>query len=153
VPPQLDVYHDKVVPEPPVTLRSIVPPSSSQKLSLLVKALVGAVGGVYKLISNELEFVPVIDGLLLITLIKYPVPLGVFAGIVQLIVPEFRLLSNVPILTGDAKEPVASDSWAVYVFPVNGPVEVRPIVVAAPNDEETQYLLFGVVPVDNEQVI
>ena len=110
MPPQLDVYHDKVAPDPPVTLRSIVPPSSSQKLSPLVKALVGATLGVYKVISKGLELEPIMDGLLLITLIKYPVPLGVFAGIVQLIVPAFRLLTKVPIFTGEAKEPDASDS-------------------------------------------
>jgi hypothetical protein len=60
--------------------------------------------------------VPVTAGLLLITLILYPVPETAFAGIVALIVPELALLTNVPIAVGEAKEPDASDNWAVYVL-------------------------------------
>ena len=70
VPPQLEAYQTKVVPEPPSALKSIVPPSFSQILVLLELALRGANAGVYNEISNELEFEPIIDGPLLITLIK-----------------------------------------------------------------------------------
>ena len=54
--------------------------------------------------------VPVTGGPLLITLILYPVPVGVFAGIVALIVPELALLTNVPIFTGLVNELAASDN-------------------------------------------
>ena len=44
VPPQLLVYHFKVVPEPPVAVRLISPPASEQKLFTSVEADVGATG-------------------------------------------------------------------------------------------------------------
>ena len=44
VPPQLLVYHFKVVPEPPVAVRLILSPASEQKLFTSVKADVGATG-------------------------------------------------------------------------------------------------------------
>ena len=48
-------------------------------------------------------------GLSLTTLIRYPVPVGVESGIVVEIVPAETEL-KVPISTGDAKPPLASDS-------------------------------------------
>jgi hypothetical protein len=46
VPPQLDVNQATCDPEPPLTLKSIVPESSEQKLFLSTLAEVGAVGAV-----------------------------------------------------------------------------------------------------------
>ena len=40
-------------------------------------------------------------------------PVGVAAGMVKLIEPEFATDANVPIEVGEANEPVASDSSAV----------------------------------------
>ena len=44
VPPQLLVYHLRVVPEPPVAERLILPPASEQKLFTSLAADVGATG-------------------------------------------------------------------------------------------------------------
>ena len=56
---------------------------------------------------------PVTDGPLLITLILYPNPAPVPAGMVALIVSLFKLLTNVPIETGLPNEPAAFDNCAV----------------------------------------
>ena len=44
VPPQLEVYHPRVVPDPPTTLKLILPASSAQKLFLSLAAETGAIG-------------------------------------------------------------------------------------------------------------
>ncbi|MNS52214.1 hypothetical protein D3C72_849240 [compost metagenome] len=44
VPPQLPVYHFKLVPDPPVADRMIFPPALEQKLLLFTLAAVGATG-------------------------------------------------------------------------------------------------------------
>lgn len=59
---------------------------------------------------------PVVAGLELTTRTLYAVPLAVVKGIVALIVPALVEVS-VPIATGLVKLPVASDSWAVNIFP------------------------------------
>ena len=59
---------------------------------------------------------PVFTGLLLTTLILYPEPVIVFAGIVPEMVPA-TVEDKVPILTGDAKLPLPFDSCAVNIFP------------------------------------
>jgi hypothetical protein len=59
---------------------------------------------------------PVTTGFELTTLIRYPVPVVVPAGIVALIVPAVVLVS-VPILTGEVKLPAAFDNCAVNIFP------------------------------------
>ena len=56
---------------------------------------------------------PVIEGLLDLTRIRYPLPEAVPTGIVALMVPEFASLTNVPIVAGDANEPEELDSSAV----------------------------------------
>lgn len=69
----------------------------------------------------------------LITLILYPVPAGVAPGIIAAMVP-LALEFNVPILMGAAKDPAASESCAVKIFPalrvpvliVNGTVIAPP---------------------------
>lgn len=67
---------------------------------------------------------PVVTGLELTTRILYAVPLAVVNGMVALIVPALVDVS-VPIFTGLAKLPVASDNWAVNIFPtVNVPLIV-----------------------------
>ena len=43
--------------------------------------------------------VPITEGLLLITLILYPLPVAVLAGMVAAIVPELALLTKVPMVT------------------------------------------------------
>ena len=53
---------------------------------------------------------PIIAGLLLTTLILYPAPEAVTAGIVAFIFPELILLTKVPIFIGVANEPDALDS-------------------------------------------
>ena len=57
--------------------------------------------------------VPVTDGLLLITLIRYPVPVAVLAGMEAVIVPELALLTKVPMVAGAANDPAAFDNCAV----------------------------------------
>ena len=57
--------------------------------------------------------VPITEGKLLMTLIRYPVPAAVAVGIVAEIVPELALLTKVPIVVGAAKEPEALDNCAV----------------------------------------
>lgn len=42
--PHPDVYHETFVPEPPITLKFIVPASSAQKLVLSELAAMGATG-------------------------------------------------------------------------------------------------------------
>ena len=69
--------------------------------------------------------VPVTAGLLLITLILYPVPVAVPEGIVALIVPELASLTVVPIGTGLENDPDELDNCAVYVFPLNVPTLVN----------------------------
>jgi len=78
-----------------------------------------------RLIVNERPGSVVTEGLLLITLILYPVPPGVFAGIVALIVPAV-VAFLVPMLIGDAKDPELLESCAVKVFGlINVPVIVN----------------------------
>ena len=68
---------------------------------------------------------PVTAGLELTTRMRYKLPVGVLQGMVQLIIPELAALFKVPIGVGVAKLPVASDNWAVYMFPnPKVPVEV-----------------------------
>jgi hypothetical protein len=105
-------------------VRVILPVSVSHIEELLAVSAAGAVAGVYKIISKALLTVPLTTGLLLTTRILYAFPLGVFAGILQVIVPLFASLSRVPITTGAAKEPRASDSCTLYVLELNTPVEV-----------------------------
>ena len=66
------------------------------------------------------------DGLLEITLMRYPEPPVLPAGMVTEILPEFAVLVNVPKVVGDANEPLELDNCAVYTFPLlNVPVEVN----------------------------
>ena len=57
--------------------------------------------------------VPIIAGVELMTLILYPVPVGVAQGIMQAMVPALAVLTKVPIVVGAAKLPSASDNCAV----------------------------------------
>lgn len=67
---------------------------------------------------------PVATGFELTTRTLYAVPLAVVKGMVALIVPALVEVS-VPIATGLAKLPVASESCAVNIFPdVNVPLMV-----------------------------
>ena len=59
---------------------------------------------------------PVTTGLLETTLTRYPVPDACPPGIVALIVPA-AVEVIVPIVTGLANEPLASDNCAVKIFP------------------------------------
>ena len=69
------------------------------------------------MIDKSLPFsLPVIAGLLLTTRILYSVPVKVPGGIVPGIVPAV-VDGNVPIVTGEAKLPLASDNCAVKTFP------------------------------------
>jgi hypothetical protein len=52
----------------------------------------------------------VISGSELITLIMYPAPPGSVSGILVIVNVPLKELVNVPILVGDAKLPVASES-------------------------------------------
>ena len=84
----------------------------------------------------------VTEGLLLMTLILYPVPPGVFAGIVALMVPAV-VATLVPILTGVAKDPELLESWAVNVFGlINVPVIVN-VTATAPVVVVPMHTLFG----------
>ncbi len=69
---------------------------------------------------------PVTEGKLQSILILYPVPEAVPAGIVTLIFPDGLVPSAVavPILTGEAKLPLASESLAVKVADMYAPVDV-----------------------------
>ena len=66
------------------------------------------VGVIGALIVNATVEEPLIEGLLEITLIKYPVPVEVPPGIEAAIVPELAVLLSVPITVGLAKLPAAS---------------------------------------------
>ena len=50
------------------------------------------------------------------TRIRYLVPSGVLAGIVQAIEPDM-VPGSVPITVGEVKLPDRSDNWAVKIFP------------------------------------
>ena len=128
-PPQDELNQERIVPEPPEAFNVMSPESSEQKSDLSEVALAGDCAVEDKIISNELLEDPVIAGPLLITLTRYPVPEAVFAGIIQLIVWLFTLLTSVPITTGDANEPVASDNSAKKVLLLKLPVETKSIVV------------------------
>ena len=78
------------------------------------------------------------EGLLLITLILYPLPVAVLAGMVAAIVPELALLTNVPMVTGAEKEPEPSESWAIYVFDENVPMLVKGTETEVPLNAVTQ---------------
>ena len=110
VPLHEPLYQVSTVPDPPVAVRVILPSSVEQKPDLSEEILVGAVAVGDNMISNGLLLVPVRAGLLLMTLTRYPVPDGVLAGMVLFIVSLLRLLTSVPITTGEAKEPLASDN-------------------------------------------
>ena len=75
---------------------------------------VGAILFAAKLIVKLVPLsVPLMEGLLLITRIRYPAPVAVLAGMVAGIVPELALLTKVPIVTGAANDPEAFDNCAV----------------------------------------
>src|SRR5437763_298284 len=59
---------------------------------------------------------PVTAGLLLTTLMRYPVPADVPLGIVPAMVPD-EVPDIVPIITGAEKFPKASDNSAIKTFP------------------------------------
>lgn len=53
--------------------------------------------------------------------------------------PVLAVLFNVPMVTGAANEPLASDNWAVYMLPLlKFPVEVN----ATLNDDDEVVLLM-----------
>ena len=79
--------------------------------------VVGAIETFVKFTAKLTELSePVIEGVLEITRILYPVPDKVPAGIVAAIVPA-AILVNVPIFTGVVKIPEALDNCAVKTFP------------------------------------
>lgn len=93
--------------------------------------------------------VPVVAGLLLTTLILYPLPVGVAPGIVAAMVP-LPVEVKVPILVGLEKLPLALLNCAVKTFPgLKVPVAVKGTFTAAPEqkgDPETvpvEMLLAG----------
>ena len=77
-------------------------------------------------------FTLVSDGVLEITLIRYPEPVAAATGIVAVMLPDVVLV-KLPIAVGDAKEPDASDNCAVNTLPdVQVPVIVYGTVIEAP---------------------
>jgi hypothetical protein len=79
-----------------------------------------------------LLIVPVFTGALLITRILYPAPVGVFEGIVAIMVPAAVDVS-VPMFTGLVNEPVALLNCAVKTLP-------------AVNVPDLEYVRLNVVP-------
>ena len=75
---------------------------------------VGKLGAVVMAIFVPLS-VPFAAGWLPATLILYPVPTVVPAGMVAEMLPAVVPV-KVPIVTGLAKLPLASDNWAVHVL-------------------------------------
>ncbi len=69
--------------------------------------LFDAVAITWSIVKSVPLLVPVVEGVLAITRIRYPVPDGVPAGIVAVTVPEVAVDVNVPIFTGAAKLPEA----------------------------------------------
>lgn len=57
--------------------------------------------------------VPVAEGELLTTRIRYPDPPLVVVAIVALMFPAFKVLIKLPMFTGEANEPVLFDNCAV----------------------------------------
>ena len=110
-----------------------------------------AVGAIVTAPKLTVKFVPLSEpftvGPFEITLIRYPVPVAVFAGMVADMVPELALLTNVPIFVGAAKLPAAFDNCAVYVFPVNVPTLVKGTETDAPVEDVTQYGLPAIADV------
>ena len=93
---------------------------------------------------------PVTAGPFEITLITYPVPVGVLAGIVaEIVVPLLASLTSVPMFTGETKLPEAFDNCAVYVLLVKVPELVKGTETVAPVEAVTQNGLptIGVVVV------
>ena len=58
VPPQLLVYHLRVVPEPPVAVRLILPPALEQKLLTSLSADVGGVGSATVTVNEQVDVLP-----------------------------------------------------------------------------------------------
>ena len=65
-------------------------------------------------------------------------------------VPELALLERVPMDVGEANEPEASLNWAVYVFDVNVPLEVKATVPLAVELAVTQNGEVDTAPVVTE---
>ena len=75
---------------------------------------------------------PTTEGLLAATRIRYPFPADAPDGIVAEMLPELAFESRLPILTGEANDPKASDNCAVYVLLPNVPALVNATEIAAP---------------------
>ena len=77
-------------------------------------AAVGAMDAVERLMVRLAPLAaPVTAGLLLITRIRYPVPVAVLAGIVAEMVPVLDILFIEPMFVGLAKEPAELDNCAI----------------------------------------
>jgi hypothetical protein len=88
---------------------------------------------------------PVVAGFELTTRILYAVPVAVVKGIVALMVPALVEVS-VPMATGLAKLPVASESCAVNMFPaVKVPLMVYGTFTAAPAQKGEPVIVVEVV--------
>jgi hypothetical protein len=68
------------------------------------------------IVRLTLLVLPVTEGELEITRMRYPVPAACPAGIVALIELPVVALAKVPMAVGDVKEPEAFESWAVNVL-------------------------------------
>ena len=115
------------------------------------EAAVGAEGSAFMVRFTPLS-VPFIAGSLLMTRIRYPVPEAVPAGIVADMAPA-AVLERVPIFTGEAKLPDASESCAVKTFPLlNAPEIVKGTETIVPAQKGEPEMDEVVIVADAETV-
>jgi hypothetical protein len=119
-----------IVPAPltrlqvPLPIVGVFPVSVAEVPQTLWLFPASDVVGAKLIVRLEPLSVPVVAGLLPITLILYEVPAADGSPTELTIVPA-AVDVNVPIVVGEANEPEASDSWAVKIFPeVNVPLMV-----------------------------
>ena len=106
-------------------MTSLAPPGVAESVTTPVLHLAAGVtegaAGIALMLSVDVLAVPVIEGVLLTTLILYPEPVVVADGMVAVIEPATTAVS-VPMFTGAVNEPAASLNCAVKILPaVNVP--------------------------------
>ena len=102
----------------------------------MILLVTGFIGGGQEILRLVPLSVPMVAGLDPVTRIRYAVPATVFDGMIALMEPEVVELS-VPMFTGEAKFPVASESCAVKIFPeVNEPLVVNATLTLFPIHKE-----------------
>lgn len=137
-PPDAASYHTYLSPETAPEADNV----AVEPIQINPPVVVGIAGRAFIVKLTPLS-APVIAGLLLTTLILYPEPKTVSIGIIAEIIPA-DVDVNVPIVTADAKLPLAFDNWAVKIFPLT---KVPVIVKGTETDAPAQNGEPAIVPV------